>query len=68
MSDRGERERPMVPRAGAALLLRPPVIKRRCGSREIPWYLFLGGLAGASAALALGADVAGNRRSAAAPG
>ena len=38
-----------------------PVIKPPVWKPEIPWYLFLGGLAGASAALACGAGVTGNR-------
>jgi Polysulphide reductase, NrfD len=37
------------------------VIKPPVWTREVPWYLFAGGLGGASAALAYGAGLAGNR-------
>jgi hypothetical protein len=37
-----------------------PVIKAPIWEQEITWYFFLGGLAGASAALGLGARVTGN--------
>jgi hypothetical protein len=39
-----------------------PIIKAPIWEPAIPWYFFLGGLAGASAALGLGARVAGNER------
>jgi formate-dependent nitrite reductase membrane component NrfD len=39
-----------------------PVIKPPVWKPEIPWYLFIGGLAGASAPLAWVAGVTGNRR------
>ena len=39
-----------------------PVIKPPVWKPEVPWYLFLGGLAGASATLAWTADATGNRR------
>jgi hypothetical protein len=38
-----------------------PVIKEPVWKPEVPWYLFVGGLTGASAMLAWTADVAGNR-------
>jgi hypothetical protein len=37
-----------------------PILKEPVWKPEIPWYLFCGGLAGASAGLALGARLAGN--------
>jgi polysulfide reductase-like protein len=39
-----------------------PIIKAPIWEPAIPWYFFLGGLAGASAALGLGARLAGNER------
>jgi hypothetical protein len=39
-----------------------PIIKAPIWEPAVPWYFFLGGLAGASAALGLGARVAGNER------
>jgi Polysulphide reductase, NrfD len=39
-----------------------PIVKGPPWTDEIPWYLFAGGLAGASAGLALGARLAGNQR------
>jgi hypothetical protein len=39
-----------------------PVLKQPAWSVEVPGYFFAGGLAGASATLALGARLAGNRR------
>jgi hypothetical protein len=39
-----------------------PIIKAPIWKLAVPWYFFLGGLAGASAALGLGARVAGNER------
>jgi Polysulphide reductase, NrfD len=39
-----------------------PIIKAPIWEPTIPWYFFLGGLAGASAALGLGARVTGNER------
>ena len=39
-----------------------PIVKTPPWTDEIPWYLFTGGLAGASAALALGARAVGNDR------
>jgi hypothetical protein len=39
-----------------------PIVKTPPWTDEIPWYLFSGGLTGASASLALGARVAGNDR------
>jgi hypothetical protein len=56
------REAAMVPEAEARSYYGRPVIKPPVWKPEIPWYLFLGGLAGASAPLAWAADVTGNRR------
>jgi hypothetical protein len=39
-----------------------PIIKAPIWEPAVPWYFFLGGLAGASAALGLGARLAGNER------
>jgi hypothetical protein len=39
-----------------------PIIKAPIWKPAVPWYLFFGGLAGASASLALGARLAGNER------
>lgn len=39
-----------------------PIVKPPVWKDEIAWYLFTGGLAGASATLALGARIAGNER------
>jgi formate-dependent nitrite reductase membrane component NrfD len=39
-----------------------PIVKTPPWTDEIPWYLFTGGLAGGSAALALGARAVGNDR------
>jgi hypothetical protein len=56
------REAPMVPKAEARSYYGRPVIKSPVWKPEIPWYFFLGGVAGASAPLAWTADVTGNRR------
>ncbi|MBW0089440.1 polysulfide reductase NrfD [Pseudonocardia sp. KRD-184] len=58
--DRREREQPMVPRAEfqsyyGKPVLNPPVWE----SPDVPGYLFLGGLAGASSVLAAGAQLTG---------
>jgi hypothetical protein len=39
-----------------------PILKEPVWTTEAPWYLFSGGLAGASSSLALGARLAGNER------
>ncbi|HEX4521864.1 MAG TPA: NrfD/PsrC family molybdoenzyme membrane anchor subunit [Gaiellaceae bacterium] len=39
-----------------------PILKEPVWKPQIPWYLFTGGLAGASSVLSLAARVAGNRR------
>jgi formate-dependent nitrite reductase membrane component NrfD len=55
-------EEPMVPRAEFDSYYGRPVIKEPVwGSPEVPGYLFLGGLAGASSALAACAHLSGNR-------
>jgi formate-dependent nitrite reductase membrane component NrfD len=38
-----------------------PVLKEPVWKPEVPWYFFVGGIAGAAAPLAFGAGVAGNR-------
>jgi polysulfide reductase-like protein len=58
---RGRGEAAMVPRAEPASYYGRPVIKPPVWSGEVPWYLFAGGLAGASAVLGAAADAAGNR-------
>ena len=58
---RGRGEAAMVPRAEPASYYGRPVIKPPVWSWEVPWYLFAGGLAGASAVLGTAADAAGNR-------
>jgi formate-dependent nitrite reductase membrane component NrfD len=52
----------MVPGAEPRSYYGRPVIKAPVWKPEVPWYLFLGGLTGASATLAWVADVTGNRR------
>ncbi len=52
----------MVPKDEPRSYYGRPVIKSPVWKPEIPWYLFLGGLTGASAMLAWAADVTGNRR------
>ncbi|HLX49382.1 MAG TPA: NrfD/PsrC family molybdoenzyme membrane anchor subunit [Streptosporangiaceae bacterium] len=60
---RGERgERPMVPRAEFRSYYGRPILKEPVWKTpEVPGYLFLGGLAGASSVLAGFAHVCGNR-------
>ena len=58
--NRGRGEAAMVPRAEPASYYGRPVIKPPVWSAEVPWYLFAGGLAGASAVLGTAADAAGN--------
>jgi formate-dependent nitrite reductase membrane component NrfD len=58
----GLREVPMVPKDRPRSYYGRPVIKPPVWKPQVPWYLFVGGLAGASAPLALLADVSGNRR------
>ena len=52
----------MVPRAEPRSYYGRPLIKAPVWKPEIPIYLFMGGLTGASAMLAWVADVTGNRR------
>jgi formate-dependent nitrite reductase membrane component NrfD len=59
-SGRGEIR--MVPKAEPRSYYGRPVIKPPVWKPEIPWYLFLGGLTGASAMLAWIADATGNRK------
>jgi hypothetical protein len=51
----------MVPDAQPRSYYGMPIIKEPTWTWEIPWYLFVGGMAGASAPLALGASLRGNR-------
>jgi formate-dependent nitrite reductase membrane component NrfD len=55
-----ERERPVVPRAEPRSYYGQPVIKEPVWTWEIPFYLFTGGMAGASAGLAWLAERDGN--------
>ncbi|HEY8675820.1 MAG TPA: NrfD/PsrC family molybdoenzyme membrane anchor subunit [Candidatus Dormibacteraeota bacterium] len=52
-------ERPMVPQATFTSYYGRPVVKPSPWAADIPAYLFLGGLAGASSILAAGADLTG---------
>jgi DMSO reductase anchor subunit len=54
-------ERSMVPREKPSSYYGRPVIKPPVWTWEIPTYFFTGGLGGASATLALAADLTGNR-------
>ncbi len=56
---RGGGEQPMVPRAEFTSYYGRPVLKASPWEADIPLYLFLGGLAGASSMLAAGADLTG---------
>jgi hypothetical protein len=51
----------MVPAAKPRSYYGRPVIKEPVWKPEVPWYLFAGGLTGASAMLSWTADVTGNR-------
>lgn len=53
-------ERSMVERAQPRSYYDQPVIKEPAWTFEVPWYFFAGGLAGASAPLALAARLTGN--------
>jgi hypothetical protein len=57
----GPRERRMVEPARPASYYGRPVLKAPVWSPEIPWYFFAGGMAGASAPLALAASLSHNR-------
>jgi Polysulphide reductase, NrfD len=57
---RGRRERAMVPAAEFTSYYGRPVVRPSPWEADIPAYLFLGGLAGASSLLAAGADLTGN--------
>jgi formate-dependent nitrite reductase membrane component NrfD len=60
---RRDGEQPMVPRAEFRSYYGRPVIKEPVWRvPEVPGYLFLGGLAGASSALAAAADLSGHRQ------
>jgi len=62
MVGRHRREQPMVPEAEFSSYYDRPVIKEPAwGTPDVPAYLFLGGLAGASSVLAAGAELSGYR-------
>jgi hypothetical protein len=52
----------VVPEAEFRSYYGRPIIKEPVWTWEVPWYFFVGGLAGASASLGLGARLAGNHR------
>ncbi|MHA6783289.1 NrfD/PsrC family molybdoenzyme membrane anchor subunit [Pseudonocardia saturnea] len=54
------RDRAMVPEAEFTSYYGRPIVKASPWTADIPAYLFLGGLAGASSLLAAGADLGGN--------
>ncbi len=55
------RERTMVPKEKPRSYHGRPVIKESAWTWEVPWYLFFGGLSGASSMLAFIASTVGNR-------
>jgi formate-dependent nitrite reductase membrane component NrfD len=57
---RGGGEKQMVPEADFQSYYGRPVVKETVWGPDIPSYLFLGGLAGASSTLAAGADLSGH--------
>jgi Polysulphide reductase, NrfD len=58
---RGAKEIPMVPKDRPRTYYDRPVVKPPVWKPEIPWYLFTGGLGGASSMLAYAATLSGNR-------
>jgi hypothetical protein len=52
----------MVPEAEFRSYYGRPIIKEPVWTWEVPWYFFVGGMAGVSASLGLGARLAGNHR------
>jgi hypothetical protein len=52
----------MVPEAEFRSYYGRPILKEPVWTWEVPWYFFVGGLAGASASLGLGARLTGNHR------
>ena len=66
MSSDGRRRRrdrgAMVPEAEFRSYYGRPVIKEPAWTIEVPWYFFVGGMAGAAAPLAVAARMAGNER------
>ena len=58
---RGGGEKQVVPEAEFSSYYGRPIVKPTVWALDIPCYLFLGGLAGASSALAAGAHLTGNR-------
>jgi Polysulphide reductase, NrfD len=59
ISRQGGGEKPVVPKAEFRSYYGRPVVKETVWGPDIPSYLFLGGLAGASSVLAAGADLTG---------
>ncbi len=59
---------PVVPDVEFTSYYGRPVVKPSPWEKDIPAYLFLGGLAGGSSLLAAGADLTGRLRCAAPPG
>jgi len=57
---KGGGEKPVVPAADFRSYYGRPVVKETVWGPDIPSYLFLGGLAGASSVLAAGADLTGH--------
>jgi hypothetical protein len=62
MSAHGRRRDLMVPEAEFRSYYGRPVLKEPAWTIEVPWYFFVGGMAGASAPLAVAARLAGNQR------
>jgi Polysulphide reductase, NrfD len=60
--DRSRVRGAMVPEAEFRSYYGRPIIKEPVWTWEVPWYFFVGGVAGASAPLGLGARLAGNHR------
>jgi len=59
---RGRVRGSMVPEAEFRSYYGRPILKEPAWTLEVPWYFFAGGLAGASAPLAVAARVTGNQR------
>src|SRR4051794_5988163 len=59
-TDRRSAEQQMVPEAQFTSYYGRPVLKETVWGPDVPSYLFLGGLAGASSALAAGAQLSGH--------
>jgi hypothetical protein len=62
-SNNGRRRRDlMVPEAEFRSYYGRPILKEPAWTLEVPWYFFVGGMAGASAPLAVASRVTGNHR------